>query len=503
LTTSPDNRSPAYQPAERYKEKSLQKLEGKDTRSRPSADIPLAQPASGSIGRRATVDVNPSSGSRGARRKPVQTPTPQEFFEWKDEPQVITTPIVADMPTTGGHKSRNRHMGVYRDAPTPTWSKGTAPRLEERQNLSASVGHQASSQPTHFVVSGASLGRYHSASASVPSTFLPGSARTTVATTPTNSNQKIPYTSTSTTPTPKAQTFNNIGTSKSYKHMSASNQELPSEERRRKISHNRNPSASTQAASPSSCSTTGSSGFDTWRSANSHSESQHQRRRGLSDAPAPQTHYIGKAMDLSSTSISNTGGEERGRKREKEDTSFMGRIRTRSNSLTKSIAKVINYPKYLGSKVEEKKKEKEAKRLSKQQGVQQPPPPQHLGQGGSAILTTSASDAGHSLAYSYSSASTATTSSTTNSPVSHRSQSVQPRPKKLLSSREKQQRDDYRASPMTKAKFQVLEKFEGMDLNPRQSGFEPLQVQVEQQHHRWMPTSAIPFMDDSARQRRR
>jgi hypothetical protein len=85
---------PAPQPAERYKERSLQKLEEKEGRSKPLPDHFAGHPPSGSVGRRATVDAKPSSGSRasnGVRRKPVQTPTPQEFFNWPDEPQVITT----------------------------------------------------------------------------------------------------------------------------------------------------------------------------------------------------------------------------------------------------------------------------------------------------------------------------------------------------------------------------------------------------------------------------
>jgi hypothetical protein len=383
----------------------------------------------------------------------------------------------------------------YRDAP-PTWSKGTAPRPEERQNLSASVGHQPPAQPTHFTISSSSLGRHHSASASVPSTVLPGSARSTFATAPTGSSstQKIPYSSTSTTPTPKAQTFNNIGASKSYKHISASNQDLSTEERRRKLSHHRTASASTQAASPSSCSTTGSSHCDTWRSATSQN-SHRQRPRGISDAPAPQTHYIGTAMGLSEMSVGKVGGgEDRGRKREKEET-FIGRIRTRSNSLTKStgklMAKVINYPKYLRKGDEEKKKEKEEKRQSKQQG---------LGQSNSAILAPSTSDNGHSLTYSYTSSSTATTTSTNESPISPRSQSVQPRPKKLLSPREKQQRNEYRASPMTRGKEYALEGFVGVDLPSRMSGIEHTQVQVSQS--RWMPM-AIPLMDERQKPRRK
>ena len=277
--------------------------------------------------------------------------------------------------------------------------------------------------------------------------------------------------------------------------MSASNQDLSAEERRRKLSHHRTASASTQAASPSSCSTTGSSHCDTFRSAASQN-SHRQRLRGNSDAPAPQTHYIGATMGLSETSVEKVGGgggEERGRKREKEET-FIGRLRTRSNSFTKSIAKVINYPRYLRKGDEEKKKEKEAKRQSKQQG---------LGQSNSAILATSTSDNGHSFAYSYTSSSTATTASTNESPISPRSQSVQPRPKKLLSAREKQQRDEYRASPMTRGKEHALQQWADVgDLPSRMSGIEHTQVQVSQ--HRWVPPMpSIPFMVDTPKPRRR
>lgn len=500
--------------AEQYKQQSLQKLDGKDSRGRSSADLPSGHAPPGSIGRRATVDARPSSaqaatrGSNGARRKPVREPSPAEFFEWNptDEPQVLTTPITTDMPSSS-HKSRNRHMGVYRDAPAlaPTWSKGTAPRPEERynHNLSASVGHQQGSQPTHYMISSSSLGRHHSASASVP-VVLPGSARTVQgvfqSNTPTgpvhpSSNQKIPYTSTSnsTTPTPKAQNFNNI--SKHSKHASISNQEFPTmeDQRRRKVSHHRNASASTQAASPSSCSTTGSSHCDTWRSENSQA-SHRQRPRGISDAPAPQTHYLGKTMGVSDVSVGRAEDEDRGRgrKQEKEDTSFIGRIRSRSNSLTKGIAKVINYPKYLKEKGEEKKKEREAKRQSKQQT---------LGQGNSAILATSTSDNGHSIAYSYTtSSSNATSTSTTNSPISHRSNSAQPRPKKLVSQRDQQLKNDYRASPMTKAKDHVLREYwDDMDLDPRMSGVPHAQIQVDT---RFVPM-VVPFSRDEPRLRRR
>lgn len=89
----------APQAAEQYKQQSLQKLDGKDSRGRSSADLPSGHAPPGSIGRRATVDARPSSaqaatrGSNGARRKPVREPSPAEFFEWNptDEPQVLTT----------------------------------------------------------------------------------------------------------------------------------------------------------------------------------------------------------------------------------------------------------------------------------------------------------------------------------------------------------------------------------------------------------------------------
>ncbi|KAG8755643.1 hypothetical protein FRC14_003791 [Serendipita sp. 396] len=499
--------------AQRYKQQTLQKLTAKE--GRPS-DYPDHSASSNKLGKSATVDGRPSSASNGHRRKPVapfvSSSDVPDHFQWApgSEPQVIQSPTT-DGPS-GSSRSRNRNMALYREPPSQhqndTWSKATAQhKLDSRASSTKTIGQQpyphhqhSSSQPDHFVISSASLGRHHSASVSTPTTILPGSARTTFQATfpntPTastlNANQKTTYTSTSAVPTPQAYQFPVTPTPpKPPKHATSSSQDL-SEERRRKMSHHRAASASTHAPSPSTCST-GSSHCDTWNSCNSQS-SHRQRNRGNSDAPAPTTHYLGTAMtQRSQVSVFKTGdAEDRGRKREKEDTSLMGRVRARSNSLTKSLQKIIQYPIYLA-------KDKAAKRESKQA---------NLGKGGSTFLATS--DAGHSAHSNTYTPSTSTTS-TTASPVSHhRSQSAQPRPKKLHSRREQELREDYRASPMTRAKNDVLADWAGVgDLPSRQSGVMHAQIQVMHTHltpggvHRSVAPAIIPFSNPSPLPRRR
>ncbi|KAG8801812.1 hypothetical protein FRC17_006541, partial [Serendipita sp. 399] len=483
--------------AELYKEQSLQKLTARETRPSNAQEYYTTS----SRTRSATVGGRPSSASNGHRRKPVapfvNSSDVPDHFQWApgSEPQVIQSPTT-DAPS-GSSRNRNRQMALYRDPPSQhqndTWSKATAQqKLESRASSTKTIGQQthahhqhSTSQPDHFVISSQSLGRHHSASATIPATVLPGSARTTIqaffpntptASTP-NANQKAPYASTSAVPTPQAYQFPvNSTSAKPPKHAPSSSQDF-GDERRRKMSHQRAASASTQAASPSSCST-GSSHCDTWDSSNSHSQSSHRHRtRGNSDAPAPSTHYLG----TSQISVFKTvDGEDRGRKRDKEDTSLMGRVRARSNSLTKSISKIIQYPIYLA-------KDKAAKRESKQA---------NLGKGGSMFLASS--DAGHS-AHSNTYTPSTSTASTTASPISHnRSQSAHPRPKKLR--REIEQ--DYRASPMTKAKNEVLADWAGIDLPSRQSGIAHAQIQVMHTHlapagHRTIAPAIIPFSNPS------
>lgn len=348
--------------------------------------------------------------------------------------------------------------------------------------------------------------------------------------------------------------------------------------RARKESHRRTASASTSghAKSPStaSASTEGSShgdgegDSDLWKSGTSisqmsqshasmgqkrgqqHSSSQQRipsppqqsqrRSRGISDAPAPQAHYL---VNLPSrkdekegyrpdTAMSGRGDEDRGRGRTKEkDTSFLGRVRARSNSLTKGLSKAIQYPIYLakgGSKRSSKQMTANANGSNGALAYSD------LGHGG----RTSGEDA-FEYAYTPSTTTTSTTTaSTAASPVSSkhpgngnpskssvnilpaqhqytptkaqkrehkRSLSAQPalghtpglspppqqrstgpapsafqRLKKPLTAREREQRDMNRASPMTRAKDDVLQMWEGVDVDPRRSGVVHAQIQVSQ-----------------------
>jgi len=52
--------------------------------------------------------------------------------------------------------------------------------------------------------------------------------------------------------------------------------------------------------------------------------------------------------------------------------------------------------------------------------------------------------------------------------------------RKPLSAKERQERDYNRASPMTRAKNDILQIWVGVDLAPRQSGIIPPQVQITQ-----------------------
>ena len=282
-----------------------------------------------------------------------------------------------------------------------------------------------------------------------------------------------------------------------------------------------------------------------------------RRSRGISDAPAPQSHYSPVVVKLHSngrtskdeklpsrpdtaTSGSRSGRDDedegdRGRGRTKEkDTSFMGRVRARSNSLTKGLSKVIEYPKYLASKVSNKRQSKQ------------------LGTGGSSGVLAY-SEHGHGNAsgeafdgYPYTpSTSTTTTASTAASPTSagppppapaphhnhskssiilssqhlhvapssngkkreHKrslsaqpilghqalspppqpqriapsSFSAQPRLRKHLTSKEREKRDQNRTSPMTRAKNDILQMWEDVEgVDPRRSGVAHAQVQISQ-----------------------
>lgn len=324
--------------------------------------------------------------------------------------------------------------------------------------------------------------------------------------------------------------------------------------------------------------------------------SAYRRSRGISDAPAPQSHYSHTGPHVvklhssnsrsskdekrpgTATSESRSGRDDyddddsrdqRGRGRTKEkDTSFMGRVRSRSNSLTKAITKVtIEYPKYLVNKMSGKRESK------------------RLGAGGSSGVLAY-SEHGHGNAsgeafdgYAYppsTSTSTTTASTSAHSPISaalphhnhsrsniiHPSQNPfnaqptpavsskkrehkrslsaqpalghglspapssyapQPRLKKPLTHKELEKRNQYRTSPMTAAKINVLESWEGVgDLGPRQSGAFHPQIQLTQQQQKYaeggvafprfdkerergeyVATSAVPYSTERSAPRRR
>ncbi|PVG03810.1 hypothetical protein CPB86DRAFT_821880 [Serendipita vermifera] len=541
LPLMPDHeRAPVLPPklteAQMYKEQALQKSMEKETPSRPSTDSRHGR-SSSSLGRSVTADSKQSSsssyghGHRELRRKPVQTFEEQQHQPTShhlntsgvlagDEPLLILEPSNGN-ELSGSARSRKRTVGVYRDPPsagvgaTDTWSKGTAARHMSTQPSSTGGGQ------TSYVVSSSSLGRHHSASA-VPSrsTTLPGSA-STVQAFPTTPTPKVPYTSTSpprereqrepsgqTTPQAVPQSHQS---SKRSKHVSASQGDLTTEERRRRDSHQRNPSTSTQNFSASSCSTTGSSHCDTWGSTPSQDEapvahvSQHhqlkKRQRGKSEAPRPswfnddtQPPPQPQVSVVRLGPVESRGGEERGRKKEKEG--FLDRVRSRSNSLTKSISKAIQYPGYLW-------KDKQERRQSKQQMLK--------GANHSGILANS--DTGHSLVYTPST-STTTTTSTAASPTSASSHHQSPysssnhghhgqsqRRLNKYSRTETEKRDMYRASPMTKAKEMVLAQWEDVDLPRRQSGVPHTQVMISQTRTDRFPPIAIPFATDGPRRR--
>ncbi|CAG7851861.1 SubName: Full=Uncharacterized protein {ECO:0000313/EMBL:CCA68079.1} [Serendipita indica DSM 11827] len=502
--------SAPYQPteAQRYKQQSLAKLTEREHRPSP-ASVSAGQKSS-SLGRSATTDGRPSSASH-PRRKPVTSQMNEEMSNNISNGH-LATPTTDD--PSGSSRSRFRQTAIYRDAPSQhqpeTWSKATGQqRLDSRASSSKTVvqGHQYSKSggaADHFVISSASLGRHHSASASVPSTTLPGSARTVQGVFPETPTASNPYPNqryASNATTPQAVAFPVAVTpSKHQRHASTSSQDW-SAERQRKLSHHRNASASTQDISPSSAST-GSSHCDTWNSHTSQPDPPQQqqlprRGRGMSDAPNPSTYYLGSAMSRpSQTSVVKLGGEEeRGRKKDKDD-SFMGRVRARSNSLTKSLSKAIQYPVYLVK----------GKKENRKSNV-------NLGQGGSTMLT--GSDAGHS-AHSQPYTPSTSTTSTHASPVSHRSRShsVQARPKKLLSRREQEMRDEYHASPMTKAKNVVLNDWDGIDMPRRIDSVyaQAVKVAVVQTQYREGDTTpvyrarapqVVPFMTEQPYPRRR
>jgi hypothetical protein len=270
----------------------------------------------------------------------------------------------------------------------------------------------------------------------------------------------------------------------------------------------------------------------------------HRRSRGSSDAPAPQAHYLVKLTSRKDekeghrpgTSMSGNGDEERGRGRTKEkETTFFGRVRARSNSLTKGLSKAIQYPLYLakgGSK-------RSSKQVTANANGSDGALAYSEGNGGGR---TSGEDA-FEYAYTPSTATTSTTTtSTAASPISNkhpgtgangnpskssvnilpaqhqytstkpqkrphkRSFSAQPalgnvalspppqprttgvagvpsafqRLKKPLTAKEREQRDLNRASPMTRAKNDILQMWEGVDVDPRRSGVVHAQVQVSQ-----------------------
>jgi hypothetical protein len=305
---------------------------------------------------------------------------------------------------------------------------------------------------------------------------------------------------------------------------------------------------------------------------------QPQRRpRGTSDAPAPAAHYFVKLTPRKDekegyrpdTAMSGRGDEDRGRGRPKEkDTSFLGRVRARSNSLTKGLSKAIQYPLYLAKGG--------SKRSSKQMTAN--------ANGSNGALAYS--DLGHEgrtsgedgFEYAYT-PSTTTSTSTAASPISSkhpgngnpskssvnilpaqhqytptkaqkrehkRSLSAQPalghiqglspppqqrgtgaagtpsafqRLKKPLTAKEREQRDMNRASPMTRAKDDVLQMWEGVDVDPRRSGVMHAQIQVSQRRlgegvafpridgrergemRGYAPIASIPFAIETPRRR--
>jgi hypothetical protein len=417
----------------------------------------------------------------------------------------------------------------YRDPPsagvgaTDTWSKGTAARH---------MSTQPSGGQTSYVVSASSLGRHHSASV-VPSrsTNLPGSA-STVQAFPTTPTPSVPYPSTnrqesykyhgsigSGATTPQAVPISQEKkqqqqSSKRYKHASASQGDLTSEERRRRDSHQRNPSTSTQNFSASSCSTTGSSHCDTWGSTPSQDEAPappvKKRLRGKSEAPRPSWLVDDPpVIPQPQVSVVRLGTadsrEERGRKKEKDKEGFLDRVRSRSNSLTKGLSKVIQYPTYLF-------KDKQQRRESKQQMLTQ-------SKGLSSSGNLAASDTGHSLVYTPST-STATTTSTAASPISATGRQraytssnhghggsnhghEKHRRLNKYSAKDAAQRDEWRASPMTKAKNMVLAEWEDIDLPRRQSGIPHTQIMVSQtrSNPNQLPPITIPFATEGPRRR--
>lgn len=161
---------------------------------------------------------------------------------------------------------------------------------------------------------------------------------------------------------------------------------------------------------------------------------------------------------------------------------------------------MIKYPAYI-------MKERDAKRSSKQQ---------HDFAASAPVLTTSdrplatappqVAPYSHSLA---SSTSTATSSSTTRNAFEgftpqavaqvfrghsdNGHASVQPRPQKRISNKDKQLRDQYRFSPMTRAAHDALEQWQDVDLPPRNSGIHHAYIQVKSSRTGPPPPVPIPL----------
>ncbi|CAG8679091.1 2834_t:CDS:2 [Acaulospora colombiana] len=313
--------------------------------------------------------------------------------------------------------------------------------------------------------------------------------------------------------------------SKRHKYGSALQGDLTLEERRRRDSHQQNPSMSIPNFPSSSCSTTGSSQDEAPVPPQPHKKRQRIKSEGprpswrMGDSQATETQ--------SQVSIARLGPveskEERGRKKEKKG--FLDRIRSRSISLTESFIQAIQYPGYL-------LKDKQERRQSKQQL------PSSNGANSSDILATSAT--GHLFTYTPSN-STTTTTGITASPVSSSShqqhyppnhhghgssnhghnqshrrlnefsdedavQREEYRASPMTKAKEIvlaqwEDREEYEASPMTKAKEIVLSQWEDVDLPRRQGGVPHAEIMISQIRSNPYPPISIPFAKEGPRRR--